>query len=87
MVVVVHGGPGDGVQSSWPEAHDFYMGLPAKGYFVFRPNPRGSFGKGEAFTRANVRDFGYGDWQDILAGVDEVLGTRATMARTRSTNG
>ena len=75
MVVVVHGGPGAGVQSSWPEAHDFYMGLPAKGYFVFRPNPRGSFGKGEAFTQANVRDFGYGDWQDILAGVDEVLGT------------
>ena len=75
MVVVVHGGPGDGVESSWPEAHDFYMGLPAKGYFVFRPNPRGSFGKGEAFTQANVRDFGYGDWQDILAGVDEVLRT------------
>jgi dipeptidyl aminopeptidase/acylaminoacyl peptidase len=75
MVVVVHGGPGAGVQSSWPEAHDFYMGLPAKGYFVFRPNPRGSFGKGEAFTQANVRDFGYGDWRDILAGVDEVLGT------------
>ena len=75
MVVVAHGGPGAGVQSSWPEAHDFYMGLPAKGYFVFRPNPRGSFGKGEAFTQANVRDFGYGDWQDILAGVDEVLGT------------
>jgi dipeptidyl aminopeptidase/acylaminoacyl peptidase len=75
MVVVVHGGPGDGVQPSWPEARHFYMGLPAKGYFVFRPNPRGSFGKGEAFTQANVRDFGYGDWRDILAGVDAVLRT------------
>ena len=73
MVVVVHGGPGAGVQSSWPGPHYYSMALPAKGYFVFRPNPRGSFGNGEAFTQANVRDFGYGDWQDILAGVDEVL--------------
>jgi dipeptidyl aminopeptidase/acylaminoacyl peptidase len=75
MVVVVHGGPGDGVQSSWPDPHYYPMVLPAKGYFVLRPNPRGSFGNGEAFTQANVRDFGYGDWQDILAGVDEALRT------------
>jgi dipeptidyl aminopeptidase/acylaminoacyl peptidase len=73
MVVTVHGGPGDGVQASWPSAHNYAMALPAKGYFVFWPNPRGSFGEGEAFTKANVRDFGHGDWQDILAGVDEVL--------------
>ena len=31
------------------------------------PNPRGSYGQGEAFTRANVKDFGYGDWRDDLA--------------------
>ena len=47
------------------------MALGAAGYFVFKPNPRGSFGQGEAFTRANVKDFGYGDFCDILAGVDE----------------
>jgi len=75
MVVVVHGGPGDGVQSSWPSPHSYPMVLPAKGYFLFRPNPRGSFGNGEAFTQGNVKDFGYGDWKDILAGVDEVLKT------------
>jgi dipeptidyl aminopeptidase/acylaminoacyl peptidase len=73
MVVTVHGGPGLGVQASWPSAHNYAMALPAKGYFVFWPNPRGSFGEGEAFTQANVKDFGYGDWQDILAGADEVL--------------
>ena len=39
------------------------------------PNPRGSFGQGERFTRANVKDFGYGDLRDILAGVDEVVKT------------
>lgn len=73
MVVAVHGGPGSGVQPSWPSAHRYYMALPAKGYFVFEPNPRGSFGQGEEFTQANVRDFGYGDWRDILRGVYAVL--------------
>ena len=37
------------------------------------PNPRGSYGQGEAFTQANRKDFGYGDLRDILAGVDTVL--------------
>ena len=36
------------------------------------PNPRGSYGHGEAFTQANRKDFGYGDLRDILAGVDAV---------------
>ena len=43
-----------------------------RGYALFFPNPRGSFGQGEAFTQANVRDFGYGDLRDILAGIDAV---------------
>jgi Dipeptidyl aminopeptidases/acylaminoacyl-peptidases len=41
-----------------------------RGWAVFRPNPRGSFGQGESFARANYRDFGYGDLRDILAGID-----------------
>ena len=43
------------------------------GYFVFFPNPRGSYGEGEAFTRANVKDFGRGDLRDVLTGVDAVV--------------
>ena len=73
LVVVVHGGPGFAVQSHWPSQWDYEMGLPADGYFLLLPNPRGSFGQGEAFTRANVKDFGYGDFRDIMAGVDEAL--------------
>jgi len=73
LVVCVHGGPGDGVQPNWPSAHAYDMALPAHGYFLFLPNPRGSFGEGEAFTHANVRDFGYGDWSDILAGTEEAI--------------
>ena len=73
MVVGVHGGPGSAVQSGWPSTWNFIMALPSAGYFVLMPNPRGSFGQGEAFTRANVKDFGYGDFADIMAGVDESL--------------
>jgi dipeptidyl aminopeptidase/acylaminoacyl peptidase len=73
MIVEVHGGPGDAVQSAWPDSWDFATALAGAGYFLFKPNPRGSFGQGEAFTRANVKDFGYGDFRDILAGVDEAL--------------
>src|SRR3569833_4633014 len=47
-------------------------GLSALGYFVLMPNPRGSYGQGEAVTQANRKDFGYGDLRDILAGVDTV---------------
>lgn len=75
LVLSVHGGPGIGVQPSWPSAHSYQMALPAHGYFLLLPNPRGSFGEGEAFTRANVKDFGYGDWSDDLAGVDEAIRT------------
>lgn len=73
MVVDVHGGPGAMVHPSWPGSHNFAVALSGAGYFVFFPNPRGSFGEGEAFTRANVKDFGYGDWRDIMTGVDQVL--------------
>jgi dipeptidyl aminopeptidase/acylaminoacyl peptidase len=49
------------------------MALPAQGYFLLLPNPRGSYGHGEKFTAANVKDFGYGDFHDIMAGVDEAI--------------
>jgi dipeptidyl aminopeptidase/acylaminoacyl peptidase len=75
LVVSVHGGPGAAVQSKWPSSGDFSMALAASGYFVLMPNPRGSFGNGEAFTRANVRDFGYGDLRDILGGVEQAVRT------------
>ena len=73
MVVEIHGGPSGLVTPEWdaslPEA------LSTDGYFVLMPNPRGSYGQGEAFTQANIKDFGGGDLRDILAGVDKVLAT------------
>jgi len=73
LVVRIHGGPGAAVLSEWPGSSDYYSPLAGAGYFVLQPNPRGSFGQGEAFTRANVKDFGYGDFKDIMAGVDEAI--------------
>jgi len=75
MVVAVHGGPAGLTLSHWPSTYDYETMLASAGYFVFFPNPRGSYGQGEAFTRGNVRDFGYGDLRDILAGINEVLRT------------
>lgn len=71
MIVEVHGGPSAAAEPRFV-SHGTIRGLVAHGNFVFQPNPRGSYGQGEAFTRANVRDFGGGDLRDILAGVDAV---------------
>jgi dipeptidyl aminopeptidase/acylaminoacyl peptidase len=74
MVVSVHGGPSSMAHSAWPGPQSYAVALSAAGYFVLFPNPRGSYGQGEAFTRANVKDFGGGDFRDIIAGVNGVPG-------------
>jgi acylaminoacyl-peptidase len=73
MVVSVHGGPAAAIGGRWLAEQSLPVALSRAGYFVFMPNPRGSYGQGEAFTRANVKDFGYGDLRDIIAGVDTVV--------------
>jgi dipeptidyl aminopeptidase/acylaminoacyl peptidase len=74
LVVSVHGGPAASKKPGWPTSFDMTL-LSSQGYFVLFPNPRGSFGAGEAFARDNVKDFGQGDLRDILLGVDEVVKT------------
>ena len=71
LVVQVHGGPSSGVVPTWPSLN--LAALVASGYAVLMPNPRGSYGQGEAFTQANVKDFGRGDFRDILGGVDAAI--------------
>ncbi len=72
LIVSVHGGPSSEVQPQWPSLGYNPIAFSALDYFVLMPNPRGSYGEGEAFTQANRKDFGYGDLRDILAGVDAV---------------
>ncbi len=69
MIVDVHGGPQAAAIPEFPRrglVHD----LLARGYDVFMPNYRGSFGQGEMFAAASIGDVGGGDWRDVLAGVD-----------------
>ncbi|MCH3710087.1 S9 family peptidase, partial [Campylobacter coli] len=40
---------------------------------VFMPNPRGSGGYGEKFRKANVKDWGFNDYDDIQHGVDALI--------------
>ena len=82
LLVSVHGGPSSAVTPRWPGVG--YGGVPfsALGYFVFMPNPRGSYGQGEKFTQANTKDFGYGDLRDILVGMD-VLEKRLPIDKDR----
>ena len=72
LIVYVHGGPSSATLPHWPGVGYGPVPFAALGYFVLMPNPRGSYGQGEAFTQANRKDFGYGDLRDILAGVDAV---------------
>jgi dipeptidyl aminopeptidase/acylaminoacyl peptidase len=77
MIVQVHGGPAAAATPRYIAAGDsgnaLVRELVKEGYFVFMPNPRGSYGQGAAFASANKRDFGGGDWRDILAGVDAAI--------------
>jgi dipeptidyl aminopeptidase/acylaminoacyl peptidase len=72
LIVSVHGGPSAATANSWAGGGALFS---AMGYFVFSPNPRGSYGQGERFTQANVKDFGYGDLRDILKGMDTLEAT------------
>jgi len=73
MIVQVHGGPAAAQSAEWMSERNPTSQMSRAGYFVFMPNPRGSYGQGEAFAKANVKDFGYGDLRDIMAGIDTIV--------------
>jgi dipeptidyl aminopeptidase/acylaminoacyl peptidase len=75
LILNVHGGPaGVFVQSFTGSASTYNIQYFAQeGYAVLRPNPRGSTGYGKDFRYANVRDWGFGDMDDLMAGVDEAI--------------
>jgi dipeptidyl aminopeptidase/acylaminoacyl peptidase len=75
LLLQVHGGPmgvflqGYGANPAlYPNA-----AFAARGYAILQPNPRGSSGYGKAFRYANYKDWGGGDFRDIMAGVDHVI--------------
>jgi dipeptidyl aminopeptidase/acylaminoacyl peptidase len=72
-VLEIHGGP-----HSWhPQSGllGLYQALVSAGYVVVLPNPRGSHGYGEEFSRACVGDWGGADFRDIMDTVDKLVET------------
>ncbi|WP_077923744.1 S9 family peptidase [Spirosoma sp. 209] len=67
LLLNMHGGPtamwGPGEASMW---HEFQY-MCAQGYGVVYANPRGSGGYGLNFQRANIKDWGTGPAEDVLA--------------------
>lgn len=70
LVVNVHGGPTGVFQDRYSPLVNL---LVAQGWAVFQPNPRGSTGRGAAFSAANKNDLGGADYTDIMTGVDALL--------------
>jgi len=75
LLVVIHGGP-TGVDTAIRAADNIYPieRFAAKGALVLRPNYRGSAGYGEKFRALNVRNLGLGDYEDVISGVDFLIG-------------
>jgi dipeptidyl aminopeptidase/acylaminoacyl peptidase len=74
LLMSIHGGPSWACLSTWStDPLEDMRAASLLGWFVLCPNPRGSFGQGEAFTQGNIKDFGAGDYRDVMAGVDAMI--------------
>ncbi len=75
LILNIHGGPSGAFSESFIGAAGLYpiATFAAKGYAVLRPNPRGSTGYGLKFRQAVVEDWGGLDFQDLMAGVDQLI--------------
>jgi dipeptidyl aminopeptidase/acylaminoacyl peptidase len=70
LIAIIHGGP----TSRWDDRYWPWMQLlGTHGYAVFCPNVRGSTGYGWDLLVKNRADWCGGDFQDIMAGVDDLI--------------
>lgn len=75
LALVIHGGPMGVFTQTFLGNRGLYplAALASSGYAILRPNPRGSSGYGKQFRFGNYDDWGGGDYEDIMAGVDHVI--------------
>ncbi|MCA1557328.1 MAG: prolyl oligopeptidase family serine peptidase, partial [Acidobacteria bacterium] len=70
LILSIHGGPhgmyGWGFNAT-------FQAYAARGYAVLYLNPRGSSGYGQKFSDGTLREWGGGDYRDLMLGTDEVL--------------
>jgi dipeptidyl aminopeptidase/acylaminoacyl peptidase len=75
LILNIHGGPAGVFNQSFIGGRGVYpiATFASRGFAVLRPNPRGSSGYGVEFRRANMKDWGGMDYEDIMSGVDKVI--------------
>ncbi|HEV8593883.1 MAG TPA: S9 family peptidase [Pyrinomonadaceae bacterium] len=75
FILNVHGGPAGVFTQSYLGGRGVYplATFASRGFAILRPNPRGSSGYGTEFRRANIKDWGGQDYQDLMTGVDKVI--------------
>ncbi|MGD8278197.1 MAG: S9 family peptidase, partial [Gemmatimonadota bacterium] len=73
LAVLPHGGP-EGISYDGWTTSPLYPAqvLAAHGYAVLMPNYRGSGGRGVAFAKADHRDLGGREFDDVLLGIDDL---------------
>lgn len=75
LLLVVHGGPAGVFTQNFLAGRGAYpiASFASRGFAVLRVNPRGSSGYGRKFRYANIKDWGGGDYTDLMTGVDRVI--------------
>lgn len=71
LILWIHGGP---IGQYTYDLHATGQFFAASGYVVLLVNPRGSTGYGEDFCKAIFADWGNRDYEDVMAGVDHLIG-------------
>ncbi|MDQ0160668.1 S9 family peptidase [Alkalibacillus salilacus] len=80
LIVNIHGGPHAFYGNTFFHEMQYFAG---QGYGVLYVNPRGSHSYGQEFVDAVRGDYGNGDYQDIMAGVEHVLTNYAWIDENR----
>jgi dipeptidyl aminopeptidase/acylaminoacyl peptidase len=70
LILSIHGGPHGMYGWGFNPTFQVYA---ARGYAVLYLNPRGSSGYGQKFSDGTLREWGGGDYRDLMLGVDEAL--------------
>ena len=70
LIVEPHGGPRSSRDLGFKPAWHYFSGA---GFAYFAPNFRGGDGYGNSFATANYNDWGGGDYQDIMTGIDSLI--------------
>lgn len=80
LIVEIHGGPHALYANTF--FHELQL-LAAQGYGVLYVNPRGSHGYSQEFVDAVRGDYGGGDYEDIMKGLDAVIAENSWVDESR----